>query len=43
MAHDEHMQNLPTERKLLYQRLMNDINNGTSTTAKTAASSNIMG
>lgn len=43
MAHEEHMQNLPTETKLLYQKLMNEINNGTSTTAKTSTSSNNMG
>lgn len=43
MAHDERMQNLPSETKLLYQRIVNDLKNGTSTTAKTATSSNIMG
>jgi hypothetical protein len=43
MAHDEHMQNLSTDKRLLYQRLMNDIKNGTSTTAKTSTISNIVG
>jgi DNA excision repair protein ERCC-3 len=43
MAHDEHMQNLSADKRILYQRIMNDIKHGTSTTAKTAASSNIMG
>jgi hypothetical protein len=43
MAHDELMQNLSADKRMLYQRIMNDIKNGTSTTAKTATSSNIMG
>jgi hypothetical protein len=43
MAHDELMQNLSADKRMLYQRIMNDIKNGTSTTAKTANSSNIMG
>ena len=42
-AHDEHMSNLSADKRMLYERIMNDIKNGTSTSAKTATSSNIMG
>jgi hypothetical protein len=44
MTLDERMKNLSADKRILYLSLMNDLKNGTSTSAaRTATSSNIMG